>query len=109
MTTFAMNERAWAVVDQCVDDAADLRVAVETLPGGSRVVDAGVKAPGGLAAGLALVRICTGGLASADFVPIPIDGQAWPGVQIWTDHPAISCMASQYAGWAINPPGFFAM
>src|SRR5207244_1986598 len=27
----------------------------------------------------------------------------------WTDHPAESCMASQYAGWAINPDGFFAM
>jgi methenyltetrahydromethanopterin cyclohydrolase len=31
------------------------------------------------------------------------------GVQVWTDHPAESCMASQYAGWAINPPEFFAI
>src|SRR4030095_11787841 len=30
-------------------------------------------------------------------------------VPVWTDHPAESCMASQYAGWAINPEGFFAM
>jgi methenyltetrahydromethanopterin cyclohydrolase len=30
-------------------------------------------------------------------------------VQVWTDHPAVSCMASQYAGWAIDPSGFFAM
>jgi methenyltetrahydromethanopterin cyclohydrolase len=104
-----MNERAWAVVDRLVERAADSRVAVQTLPGGSRVVDAGVKAPGGLAAGLALVQICTGGLASAEFTSLAIDGQAWPGVQIWTDHPATSCMASQYAGWAINPAGFFAM
>ena len=39
----------------------------------------------------------------------PVNGESWPGVQVWTDHPAVSCMASQYAGWAINPEGFFAM
>ena len=38
-----------------------------------------------------------------------IGGESFAGVQVWTDHPAASCMASQYAGWAINPEGFFAM
>jgi methenyltetrahydromethanopterin cyclohydrolase len=28
---------------------------------------------------------------------------------VWTDHPADACMASQYAGWAITPEGYFAM
>jgi methenyltetrahydromethanopterin cyclohydrolase len=40
---------------------------------------------------------------------VQIDGQAWPGVTVWTDHPAVSCMASQYAGWAISVEQFFAM
>ena len=35
--------------------------------------------------------------------------EAWPGVTVWTDHPAVSCMASQYAGWAISVDKFFAM
>jgi methenyltetrahydromethanopterin cyclohydrolase len=42
-------------------------------------------------------------------MPLAIAGESWPGVQVWTDHPATACMASQYAGWAINPDGFFAM
>jgi methenyltetrahydromethanopterin cyclohydrolase len=50
-----------------------------------------------------------GGLGHVTFAPITIDHEAWPGVHVWTDHPAVSCMASQYAGWAINPDGFFAM
>jgi methenyltetrahydromethanopterin cyclohydrolase len=50
-----------------------------------------------------------GGLGHLAFAPIMITGQSWPGVQVWTDHPAAACMASQYAGWAINPEGFFAM
>jgi methenyltetrahydromethanopterin cyclohydrolase len=50
-----------------------------------------------------------GGLGHVEFTSLTIDGSAWPGVHVWTDHPAESCMASQYAGWAINPEGFFAM
>ena len=28
---------------------------------------------------------------------------------VTTDHPVAACLASQYAGWAIDPPGYFAM
>ena len=104
-----MNERAWSLADRYVEQATDLRIGVSSLASGARVLDAGVNVPGGLAAGLALVRLCMGGLGHVHFATLPIDGNAWPGVQVWTDHPAESCMASQYAGWAINPEGYFAM
>ena len=109
MTDLRMNERAWALADACVGRADELRVAAQTLPGGTRVIDAGVKVPGGLAAGLALAELCMGGLGHVAYVPLVIDGETWQGVQVWTDHPAECCMASQYAGWAINPDGYFAM
>ncbi len=109
MTNLGMNERAWALADQCVDRALEWRVASHVLPGGTRVIDAGVDVPGGFAAGRALAELCMGGLGHVDYASIAIDGEAWPGVQVWTDHPAESCMASQYAGWAITPEGFFAM
>jgi methenyltetrahydromethanopterin cyclohydrolase len=104
-----MNERTCTLADQLVDRAAELRVAVHTLANGARVVDAGSNAPGGFTAGLALAELCMGGLGHIEFTSLPIDGETWPGVQVWTDHPAVSCMASQYAGWAINTEGFFAM
>src|SRR6266850_2929503 len=109
MTGLGMNERAWALADRLVERAADLRIAVHTLANGARVVDAGVGVPGGFAAGLALAELCMGGLGHVEFASLTIGGEAWPGVQVWTDHPAESCMASQYAGWAIDPEGFFAM
>jgi methenyltetrahydromethanopterin cyclohydrolase len=92
-----------------VEGATDLRVGVHTLACGARILDAGIAVPGGLAAGRMLAKICMGGLGHVEFAPLTIDGQSWPGVQVWTDHPAVSCMASQYAGWAINPEGYFAM
>src|SRR5205809_138039 len=109
MTDLGMNERAWALADRVVERAADLRIAVHTLANGARVVDAGVGVAGGFGAGLALAELCMGGLGHVEFAPLTIGGESWPGVHVWTDHPAESCMASQYAGWAIDPEGFFAM
>ncbi|HEY1305257.1 MAG TPA: methenyltetrahydromethanopterin cyclohydrolase [Vicinamibacterales bacterium] len=109
MADLGMNARAWALADHCAERAAEWRLAVHQLANGARVVDAGVQVPGGLAAGRALAEICMGGLGHVEFVTLSIGGESWSGVQVWTDHPAVSCMASQYAGWAINPDGFFAM
>ena len=109
MTGLGMNERAWALAERCIARAAEYRIAAHTLSSGARVIDAGVEEPGGLAAGAALAELCMGGLGHVEFVSLTIGGEVWPGVQVWTDHPAESCMASQYAGWAINPEGFFAM
>ena len=104
-----MNERAWALADVAATQARELRLAVHTLANGARVVDAGVEVAGGLEAGRLLTQLCMGGLGHVDYVSLPIGDETWPGIQVWTDHPAECCMASQYAGWAINPDGFFAM
>jgi len=104
-----MNERAWALAENAIGRTEELRVAAHTLASGARVLDAGVAVPGGLAAGRLLVELCMGGLGHLDFVAVTIGGESWPGVQVWTDHPATSCMASQYAGWQIAPEGYFAM
>jgi methenyltetrahydromethanopterin cyclohydrolase len=90
-------------------DPATYGVNVHTLAGGGRVIDAGVEAPGGFAAGLAIVRACMGGLGHASFIPLSIGGDPYHGVQVWTDHPSTACMASQYAGWAVQGDDYFAM
>jgi methenyltetrahydromethanopterin cyclohydrolase len=73
------------------------------------VIDAGIAADGGYDAGLALAEICMGGLGTVTYAPVTLGGEQWPAVTVWTDHPAVSCMASQYAGWAIAVDRFFAM
>jgi methenyltetrahydromethanopterin cyclohydrolase len=109
MSDVGMNERAWALADLFLGRAGELRIVEQRLTGGARVIDAGVNAPGGLGAGLALAELCMGGLGHVAHVPLVIGGETWQGVQVWTDHPAECCMASQYAGWQINPDGYFAM
>lgn len=109
MTDLGMNERAWALADEGAARAGEWRVIARALGGGARVIDAGIEAAGGFAAGRLLARLCMGGLGEVEYTTLTIDGENWPGVQVWTDHPAECCMASQYAGWAITPEGYFAM
>lgn len=104
-----LNERAWLLADDLAAHPRRYRIQVHTLPSGARVIDAGVSAPGGYGAGRMMAEICMAGLGSVSFVPVTIGGDTYEGVQVWTDHPAIACMASQYAGWAINVGDFFAM
>jgi methenyltetrahydromethanopterin cyclohydrolase len=104
-----LNERAWQIADRMAADAPALRVSVSTLAGGARVLDAGIEAPGGYGAGLALAELCMAGLGHIEYVPVAVGPDTRPGVRVWTDHPAVSCMASQYAGWAIQVGKYFAM
>lgn len=109
MTGLQMNEMATEIADGLEENAPVFRIQAHTLPGGARVIDVGVEADGGYDAGLALGEICMGGLGNVGYAPLQIGGETWPGVSVWTDHPAVACMASQYAGWSIGVEKFFAM
>ena len=109
MSYLGLNDRAIAIADRMADQSAELRVTVHTLPSGARVIDAGIDALGGLAAGRAMAQACMGGLGHVSFAPLTIGGEPYQGVHVWTDHPPESCMASQYAGWAVHVGDFFAM
>ena len=105
-----LNERAMRLADYVASSAAALRIAVQTTPAGARVIDCGVKSPGGLQAGLALARVCLAGQADVTLAPGDVAGVACPLVTVNTDHPVLACMASQYAGWEVKRDGkFFAM
>jgi methenyltetrahydromethanopterin cyclohydrolase len=108
-TSLRMNEAASEIADGMADQADILRIKAYRLPNGARVIDAGVEVDGGIEAGLAISEICMGGLGNVTTTPVQIAGQSYPGLLVWTDHPAVSCMASQYAGWAISVGKFFAM
>ena len=109
VTSLRMNEAANEIADGMVDQADLLRIRTHRLRGGARVIDAGVEVDGGIEAGLALSEICMGGLGNVSTTPVQIGSQTYPGLMVWTDHPATSCMASQYAGWAVSVGKFFAM
>lgn len=104
-----LNDRSSRRVDSLIYTAEERRVRLRDIPGGGRVVDCGVDVPGGLLAGLDLARICMADLAEITLVPGEVGGRACPVVQVATDHPVASCLASQYAGRQVALGDFFAM
>jgi methenyltetrahydromethanopterin cyclohydrolase len=50
-----------------------------------------------------------GGLGAVTFAPLALDGGWLPGLSVVTDHPALACLGSQYAGWRLDRDGYFAI
>src|SRR3954449_4829102 len=104
-----LNDRARKLVEE-VEHAADaLRVEVTRHGSGARIIDCGSAASGGLEAGRRFAEICMAGLGSIHFAPLVLGGRWLPGVTVVTDHPALACLGSQYAGWRLDRDGYFAM
>lgn len=105
----SLNDRSSRVADHLAAGSRLYRVVSQESHGGSRVIDCGITAAGGLTAGLALTRMCMGDLADVSIVPAAIAGVDRPLVMVRTDFPALACLAAQYAGWALSSGKFFAM
>lgn len=103
-----LNERAAELCRRLIERADVLRIETHQTAGAT-VIDLGVKAPGGLEAGLALAEICLAGLGRVSLTPA--DPALWrgPAVAVETDQPLLACLASQYAGWQIARGKYFAM
>ncbi len=100
----SVNERASKIVNEMIQGKEELGIEVLKLKNGAVVIDAGIKARGSLKAGKYFSEVCLGGLGSVDLCM----GKR-PHVHVNVDRPAISCMASQFAGWAIKVEDYFAM
>jgi methenyltetrahydromethanopterin cyclohydrolase len=103
-----LNEQAARLADALEARATALRIEA-TRVGGARILDCGVRATGGLHAGLEMARVCVAGRAEVSFVPTTLPGLVGPAVQVASDDPVLACMASQYAGWQVSVGRFFAM
>jgi len=104
-----LNGRSLKLAESLLDRAEKRKVVAQAIDKGGRYIDCGISAPGGLAAGVELARVCMADLADVSLVPGEVAGRACPLVQVATDHPVEACLASQYAGWAIHEGKFFAM
>jgi len=102
-----LNHRTALLCDSIIEQSEQLRITHQQLDCGTTLIDCGIEAAGGLAAGVLLARACLADLAEVSLVPgtdLP-----WPMVQVFTDHPKLACMASQYAGWEVKGENYFAM
>ena len=106
---FNLNLSALKLVRRLCDEADKYAVTVEKTSSGATLVDAGIKSEGGFLAGEMVTEICLGGYGKASVTPVQYGDMILPSVFVQTDHPALSTLASQFAGWRIRGEDFSAI
>ena len=106
---YSPNEKARKIALRMIELRDELNVAVNTLDNGTTVVDCGVRAGGGIKAGLLFAEICMGGLGDCEVEPVSAGDFCVPGIKVCVDNPSIGCMGCQYAGWAVKSDRYFGM
>ena len=96
-SNLSLNKLTAPLVDNLVANAESLRLTVSYLTDGTRIIDAGIHAKGGIEAGRLIAEVCMGGLgivklrASTNF-------QNWSWhLDVHSSNPVLACLASQYA------------
>jgi methenyltetrahydromethanopterin cyclohydrolase len=105
----SVNRQALKLVDILIKDAPIYGLHIERKEKGATVIDAGIEATGGIAAGKMITEICLGGYGKAEIYPIQIGSLQLPSVFVHTNHPAVSMLGSQFADWQIKQGKYFAM
>ncbi|WP_229110239.1 methenyltetrahydromethanopterin cyclohydrolase [Halapricum desulfuricans] len=101
-----LNRMATELVDEAIDFADELAIAVKQLDSEATVLDFGVGVPGGIEAGLMLAEIQTAGLATLDSTLGEIDDTPRTHVELSTDYPGLALLGAQKAGWEVSVEGF---
>jgi methenyltetrahydromethanopterin cyclohydrolase len=102
----SLNRMATELVDEAIDFADELTVAVHPLEGDTAVLDFGVEVPGAVEAGLLLSEIVTAGLATVGTRVEEVAGAPLTHVELSTDHPALGLLCAGKAGWELSVEGF---
>jgi methenyltetrahydromethanopterin cyclohydrolase len=105
----SINALTTPLVEALIADAAALNLGILQHATGATIVDGGIEAAGGHEAGRRIAEICMGGLGQVKLIQ-DAPFKNWSlGVHAQSDSPVLSCLGSQYAGWALSHEKFFSL
>lgn len=105
----SVNRLAWKLVQQLIKDHGFYGVKVDKSDSGATIIDAGIDAKGGFETGRLITEICMGGCGKARITCKDYENLKLPSIFVYSDHPVVATLGSQYAGWQINEQKYFAI
>ena len=105
----SLNKRTVNLVEWGIEHSEELGILIEKHPTGATIIDLGVKARGGFAAGRFMTEVCLGGLGKTSITNMAYEDIMLPSIHVETDFPAIATLGAQFAGWQIKTSDYFAM
>ena len=105
----SVNSLAWKLLEKLLEKPDYYGIKVEKTSSGTTIVDAGIKVKGGFQAGKIITEVCMGGCGKAEITYRKYGELELPSIFVYTDHPVIATLGSQYAGWQIKEGDYFAI
>jgi methenyltetrahydromethanopterin cyclohydrolase len=105
----SVNRLAWKLLEELCEKSDFYNVIVEKISSEATIVDAGIKAKGGFEAGKIITEICMGGCGKAKITYRKYGELELPSIFVYTDHPVVATLGSQFAGWQIKEGDYFAI
>lgn len=105
----SVNRLAWKLLEKLCENPGFYGVEVGKTSSGTTIIDAGLTAKGGFQAGKLVTEICMGGCGKAEITCRKYGDLALPSIFVYSDHPIIATLGSQYAGWQIKEDDYFAI
>ena len=105
----SVNRLAWKLLEKLCENPDLYGVKVEKAENSAIVVDAGINAKGGFQAGKIITEICMGGCGKARIGCRQYGELELPTIFVYTDHPVIATLGSQFAGWNVKEGDYFAI
>lgn len=93
---------AWQKAQELLNNPELYGIAVTKSSTGATIIDAGVKASGGFAAGKVLTELCLGNAGKVELGFKTYGEIFFPSITVTSDHPAVAMLGSQFAGWRIK-------
>ncbi|HDO41297.1 MAG TPA: methenyltetrahydromethanopterin cyclohydrolase [Candidatus Bathyarchaeota archaeon] len=109
MSVPSVNREAMKIVEEICAKPEKYNVIIKRNSSGAFIIDAGINAKGGFLVGKLITEICLGGLGEAYFSSMKMSEIELPSIVVYTDHPAISTLGSQLAGWKIRTGNYMAI
>ena len=109
MSVPSVNREAMKIVREICAKPEKYNVIIKRNSSGAFIIDAGINAKGGFLVGKLITEICLGGLGEAYFSSMKMSEIELPSIVVYTDHPAISTLGSQLAGWKIRTGNYMAI
>ena len=97
-----LNQMAWQKAQELLNNPELYGIAVIKSSAGTTIIDAGVKASGGFAAGKVLTELCLGSAGTVELGFKTYGEIVFPSITVTSDHPAVAMLGSQFAGWRIK-------
>ena len=105
----SVNRLAFQILERLLSNPNIYNAKIEKNASGATLIDCGIKAKGGFEAGKAVTEVCLGGCGKAEITVQRYGELTLPTIFVYTDHPVIATLGSQFAGWQIKTEGYFAI